>query len=86
MRPSLAAFSGSDLSIHTRYWADFIITTFAFRFSVPTRSNARPGARGLGSIMEAILLDTMFDVPTLDGLDEVLISQQFVEGTAAIVW
>jgi ATP-dependent protease Clp ATPase subunit len=33
-----------------------------------------------------ILLDTMFDLPSLDGLDEVLISQQFVEGTAAILW
>ena len=37
MRRSLAPFSGSDLSIHTRSWADFIITTFASRFSVHTR-------------------------------------------------
>jgi transposase InsO family protein len=29
-------FSGSDQSIHTRSWADFIITTFAFRYSVHT--------------------------------------------------
>ena len=36
MRRSLAPFSGSDLSIHTRSWADFIITTFAFRFLVHT--------------------------------------------------
>jgi ATP-dependent Clp protease ATP-binding subunit ClpX len=32
--------------------------------------------------MEAILLDTMFDLPSLDGVDKVLISQQVVEGTA----
>ena len=42
----------------------------------------KTGARGLRSIMEAILLDTMFDLPSLDGVDKVLISQQVVEGTA----
>ncbi len=40
------------------------------------------GARGLRSIMEAILLDTMFDLPGLEGVSEVMISQQVVEGTA----
>ena len=33
-------------------------------------------------MMENILLDTMFDLPSFDGVDEVLISQQVVEGTA----
>jgi len=37
---------------------------------------------GLRSIVEAILLDTMFDLPSLDGVDKVLISQQVVEGSA----
>jgi ATP-dependent Clp protease ATP-binding subunit ClpX len=32
--------------------------------------------------MEAILLDTMFDLPGLEGVDKVLISQQVVEGSA----
>jgi ATP-dependent Clp protease ATP-binding subunit ClpX len=32
--------------------------------------------------METILLDTMFDLPSLDGVDKVLISQQVVEGSA----
>src|SRR4029434_8586274 len=36
MRRSIARFSGSDLSIRTRSWADFTITTFAFRFLVHT--------------------------------------------------
>ena len=36
IRRSIAPFSGSDLSIRTRSWADFTITTFAFRFSVHT--------------------------------------------------
>src|SRR5271157_3356255 len=42
----------------------------------------KTGARGLRSIMEAILLDTMFDLPSLEGVEEVMISQQVVEGTA----
>jgi ATP-dependent Clp protease ATP-binding subunit ClpX len=51
--------------------------------SVATRAIARKtGARGLRSIMEAILLDTMFDLPTLDGVQEVVISREVVEGKA----
>ena len=42
----------------------------------------KTGARGLRSIMEAILLDTMFDLPSLEGVEEVMISQQVVAGTA----
>jgi ATP-dependent Clp protease ATP-binding subunit ClpX len=42
----------------------------------------KTGARGLRSIMESILLDTMFDMPSLDGVQEVVISKQVVEGTA----
>src|ERR1700724_1451554 len=42
----------------------------------------KPGARGLRSIMEGILLDTMFDLPSLEGVEEVVISREVVEGTA----
>src|SRR6266567_2587756 len=42
----------------------------------------KTGARGLRSIMEDILLDTMFDLPSLEGVEEVVISKQVVEGTA----
>jgi ATP-dependent Clp protease ATP-binding subunit ClpX len=42
----------------------------------------KTGARGLRSIMESILLDTMFDLPSLEGVEEVVISTQVVEGTA----
>jgi ATP-dependent Clp protease ATP-binding subunit ClpX len=42
----------------------------------------KTGARGLRSIMENILLDTMFDLPSLEGVGEVVISKQVVEGTA----
>jgi ATP-dependent Clp protease ATP-binding subunit ClpX len=40
----------------------------------------KTGARGLRSIMEAILLDSMFDLPSLEGVKEVVIS--LVDGTA----
>jgi ATP-dependent Clp protease ATP-binding subunit ClpX len=42
----------------------------------------KTGARGLRSIMEAILLDTMFDLPSLEGVQEVVISEEVVDGNA----
>ena len=42
----------------------------------------KTGARGLRSIMESMLLDTMFDLPSLEGVEEVVITKQVVEGTA----
>jgi ATP-dependent Clp protease ATP-binding subunit ClpX len=42
----------------------------------------KTGARGLRSIMEGILLDTMFDLPSFEGVEEVVISREVVEGTA----
>jgi ATP-dependent Clp protease ATP-binding subunit ClpX len=32
--------------------------------------------------MEIILLDTMFDLPSLEGVEEVVVSKQVIEGTA----
>jgi ATP-dependent Clp protease ATP-binding subunit ClpX len=32
--------------------------------------------------MESILLDTMFDLPSLEGVEQVMASRQVVEGTA----
>jgi ATP-dependent Clp protease ATP-binding subunit ClpX len=40
----------------------------------------KTGARGLRSILEGILLETMFDLPGLDGVQEVVISADVVEG------
>ena len=42
----------------------------------------KTGARGLRSIMEKILLDTMFELPTLEGVREVVISDEVVKGSA----
>ena len=43
----------------------------------------KTGARGLRSIMEGILLDTMFDLPTLRGVEEVVVNGEVVDGHAA---
>jgi ATP-dependent Clp protease ATP-binding subunit ClpX len=42
----------------------------------------KTGARGLRSIMENVLLDTMYDLPSLDGVEEVMINGEVVEGRA----
>jgi len=42
----------------------------------------KTGARGLRSIMESMLLDTMFDLPTLEGVQEVVISEDVIDGNA----
>ena len=40
----------------------------------------KTGARGLRSIVEAILLDTMFDLPTMEGVSEIVVDKDVVEG------
>jgi len=42
----------------------------------------KTGARGLRSILESILLDTMYELPGLKGVKEVVISPEVVEGKA----
>ncbi len=42
----------------------------------------KTGARGLRSIMEAILLDSMFELPSLAGVSEMVINREVVEGRA----
>ncbi len=42
----------------------------------------KTGARGLRSIMEGILLDTMFDLPGLEGVEEVVVNGEVSEGRA----
>ena len=42
----------------------------------------KTGARGLRSIMETILLDTMYDLPGMSGVEEVVISKEVVDGDA----
>jgi ATP-dependent Clp protease ATP-binding subunit ClpX len=42
----------------------------------------KTGARGLRSILEAILLETMFELPGLDEVNEVVISEECAKGNA----
>ena len=51
--------------------------------TIASRAVARKtGARGLRSIMEDILLHTMFELPALDGVEEVVISGEVAENFA----
>jgi len=43
----------------------------------------KTGARGLRSIMEAILLDTMFELPSKENVDEVVVNTESAEGAAS---
>jgi len=43
----------------------------------------KTGARGLRSIMESILLATMFDLPGLEDVEEVVINREVAEGRAS---
>ena len=45
----------------------------------------KTGARGLRSIMEIILLETMFELPSLHGVEEVVINKEVVAGSGAPV-
>ena len=42
----------------------------------------KTGARGLRSIMESILLDTMFELPSMRGVEEIVVSSDVVDGRA----
>ena len=51
--------------------------------SIAEKAIARKtGARGLRSIMETILLDTMFDLPSLESVEEVVVNREVSEGRA----
>jgi len=51
--------------------------------AIAKRANKRKtGARGLRSIMEDILLDTMFELPGLDGVQEVVVNEEAVNAGA----
>ncbi|MGL5604155.1 MAG: AAA family ATPase, partial [Plesiomonas sp.] len=43
----------------------------------------KTGARGLRSIVEAVLLDTMYDLPSLEGVEKVIVNEAVINNTAA---
>ena len=42
----------------------------------------KTGARGLRSILENVLLDTMFDLPAVEGVEEVVVNEEVIAGSA----
>jgi ATP-dependent Clp protease ATP-binding subunit ClpX len=42
----------------------------------------KTGARGLRTIVESVLLDTMFDLPSLESVSKVVIDEAVIQGTA----
>ena len=43
----------------------------------------KTGARGLRTILEKILLDTMYDLPSLDNVSKVVVDESVVNGESA---
>ena len=51
--------------------------------AIATKALARKiGARGLRSIMEQSLIDTMFELPTLDGVAKVVLDEHTIQDEA----
>jgi len=42
----------------------------------------KTGARGLRAILESILLDTMYDLPSYENITEVIVNDDVVKGNA----
>ncbi len=53
-------------------------TTDALHAIAARAITRRTGARGLRSIMEEVLLDTMFDLPSLNNVEEVLVNEEAI--------
>ena len=61
---------------------DLTFTDDALKAVARRAITRKTGARGLRSIMESILLNTMFELPNLRGVTEVVINSEVVEGNA----
>ena len=48
----------------------------------PQGAGRKTGARGLRSILEQSLIDTMFELPTLDGVDKVVVDEHTIDDDA----
>ncbi len=54
-------------------------TDDALRGIAVKATKRKTGARGLRSILEAVLLDTMFELPGLEGVEEIAINSEVIE-------
>lgn len=55
-------------------------TEGALRAVAKKATQRRSGARGLRSIMETVMLDTMYDLPSLENVKQVVISEEVISG------
>ncbi|NDR55764.1 ATP-dependent Clp protease ATP-binding subunit ClpX [Aliiruegeria sabulilitoris] len=62
--------------------AELAFTDDALQAIARRAIDRKTGARGLRSIMEDILLDTMFDLPGLEGVEEVVVNEEAVTSDA----
>ena len=62
--------------------AKLTFTEDALRAVAVKAIGRKTGARGLRSILEGILLETMFDLPGLENVEEIAVSGEVVEGRA----
>jgi ATP-dependent Clp protease ATP-binding subunit ClpX len=54
---------------------------------VAEKAEARKsGARGLRAIMESVMLEVMYEVPSIEGLSEIVITEDVVQGTGEPVY
>ncbi len=60
--------------------SNLVFTDDALKTIASKAIERKTGARGLRSILEAILLETMFDLPDLDGVAEVVVNSEVAEG------
>ena len=62
---------------------DLTFTDDALKAIAKRAIERKTGARGLRSILEDILLDTMFDLPGMDSVTEVVVNEEAVNSDAA---
>ena len=62
--------------------AKLSFTEDALRAVAKRAIQRKTGARGLRSIMESILLNTMFELPGLETVEEVVVNGEVAEGRA----
>ena len=63
--------------------AELTFTDDALKGIAARAIERKTGARGLRSILEDILLDTMFDLPSLENVDKVVINEETVLSDAS---
>ena len=81
LQPSLAGFCLSDFYIIQK-WIDYAkgLKDQSVKEIAHKAINKKTGARGLRSILENILLKTMYDLPSKDDVEEVIIDSGAAKG------